>query len=211
MSKLDPKSKVVDHSIPNPTVNGRLLEYSFGRFQNTPTGGYSGTHPDQGSILHLHNCTSSEKSAPSADTGLLMIWHQLLRFQRLILPWHTAWPQKTGKNHTSEPVSTSTRQSARQWFYESTALRKSKVFRSLRTSASPEVRQTSLSQTESRGITFQGINQTMKPFSPKKFSQEVFFLKMFLWTRRMQFLHPCRTFSLISENDFKKSLFQKTL
>ena len=76
MSKLDRKSRVVNHSIPNPTVNGRLLEYSFGRFQNTPMGGYSGTHPDQGSFLYLHNSTTSEESALRADTGLLMIRNQ---------------------------------------------------------------------------------------------------------------------------------------
>ena len=76
MSKLDPKSRVVSHSIPNPTVNGRLLEYSFGRFQNTPMGGYSGTHHDQGSFLYLHNSTTSEEWVLSADTGLLMIQNQ---------------------------------------------------------------------------------------------------------------------------------------
>ena len=76
MSKLDPKSRVVNRSIPDPTVNGQLLEYSLGRFQNIPMGGYSGTHPDQGSFLYLHNNTTSEESALSADTGLLMIRNQ---------------------------------------------------------------------------------------------------------------------------------------
>ena len=89
MSRTDPKSRVVDHSIPNPTVNGRLLEYFFGRFRNTPVGGYSGTYPDQGSFLHLHNCTSSEESALSADIGLVVIRHHLLRFQRLVFSAHT--------------------------------------------------------------------------------------------------------------------------
>ena len=163
MSTLDPKSRVVSHSIPNPTVNGRLLEYSFGRFQNTTMGGYSGTHPDQGSFLHLRNCTSSEESALSADTGPLMIRHQILRLPHLILPSHTAWPQKTGKSHPNDPLSTSTPQFALQWFYVSTTLGKSKVFQSLRTSASPEVWPPSLRRTESRGNTFQGINQTLKP------------------------------------------------
>ena len=76
MSKLYPKSRVVNHSIHNRTVHGRLLEYSFGRFQNTAMGGYSGTHADQGSFLYLHNSTTSEELAVSADTGLLMIGNQ---------------------------------------------------------------------------------------------------------------------------------------
>ena len=152
----------MEHSIPNPMVNCRLLEYSFGRFQNTPMGGYSGTHPDQGSFLHLHNCTSSKESALSEDTGLLMIRHQILRFQHIILPSHTAWPQKTGKSHPNESVSTSTLQFARQKFYVSTALSKSQVFQSLRTSTSPEIWPPSLTRRESGGITFQGINQTTK-------------------------------------------------
>ena len=83
MWRIDPNSRAVDHSMLNPTVNGRLFEYFLGRLQNTPMGGYSGTYLDQGSFPHLHNSTSSEESVLSADIGLLMIRHQLLQFQRL--------------------------------------------------------------------------------------------------------------------------------
>ena len=87
----------------------------------------------------------------------------IFRFQHLILPSHTAWLQKTGKSHPNEPVSTSARPFACQWFYVSTALGTSKVFRSLGTSVNTEVWPPSLRRTESGGITFQGINQTSKP------------------------------------------------
>ena len=163
MSKLDRKSRVVNHSIPNPTVNGRLLEYSFGQFQNTPMGGYSGTHPDQGSFFfspeqyHFRGIGSTCGYRTSNDSK------SIIRFQHLVLPSHTAWLQKTGKSQTNEPVSTSTRPFACQWSYVSTALGTSKVFQSLGTSASTEVWPPSLRRTESGGITFQGINQTTKP------------------------------------------------
>ena len=88
MSRIDRYSRVVDHSIPNPTVNDRLLEYFLGGFQNTLMGGYNGTYFEQGSFLRLHNCTSSEEMALSADFGLVMIRHQLLWFQRLGLSSH---------------------------------------------------------------------------------------------------------------------------
>ena len=35
MSTTDTKYRAVDHSKPNTTVKGRLLEYSFSRFQKT--------------------------------------------------------------------------------------------------------------------------------------------------------------------------------
>ena len=138
------------------------MEYSFGRFQNTPMGGYSGTHPDQGSFLYLQNSTTSEESAKcgyrtSNDSK------SIIRFQLLILPSHTDWLQKTGKSHPNEPVSTSTRPFACQWFHVSTALGTSKVSQSLGTSASTEDWPPSLRRTESGGITFQRINQTTKP------------------------------------------------
>ena len=98
----------------NTQHNGkRTATGVFYRFQKTPTGGYSGTHPNQGSLLHLHNC-SSEESALSADIGLVVNRNQLLRFQRLGLSSHTVWPQKPDKKHPNEPVSTSTRQFACQ-------------------------------------------------------------------------------------------------
>ena len=62
----------------------------------------------------------------------------IIWFQHLILPWHTAWLQKTGKSHSNEPVSTSTRPFACQWFYVSTALGTSKIFQSLGTSVVPK-------------------------------------------------------------------------
>ena len=99
MSRIDPKSRAVDHSISNPTVNGQPLYYSFGWFQNTPMGQYSGPYLDRGSFLHLHNCASLVKSALGADIGLVMIRHQLLRFHRLGLSSYTVWPQKPGKSH----------------------------------------------------------------------------------------------------------------
>ena len=99
-----------------PSGKRTVIGVLFGRFENNPIGGYNGTHPDQGPLLHLRNCTSSEELALNADKRLLMIRHQILRLQYLILPSHTAWPQETGKSHPNKPVSTSTRQFARQWF-----------------------------------------------------------------------------------------------
>ena len=86
------------------------MRHFFAQFQNTPIGGYSGTYTDQGSFLHLHNCTYAEESALSADIGLVMNRHPIIRFQRLVRSFLTYGlttkagqepPERTGVNFNS--------------------------------------------------------------------------------------------------------------
>ena len=64
------------HSKPNPTIIGRRLEYFFGRIQNTPTGGLSGTRLDPVSFRRLRNYTCSEQRAPSEGIVVSIGQHQ---------------------------------------------------------------------------------------------------------------------------------------